>query len=140
MDKGKKIGMNQSPRGRSLLSGKRRKLATHGFSSSSDGSVPQLGDSSSGYDRLCCASLRRMVGQDCRTRSSAPRPTVVIATGSAATVRQQARCNLLVESKHSAVKLLRQIPAIGPIRAALLVALLQPPEPFSQQATALGLG
>jgi hypothetical protein len=56
-------------------------------------------------------------------------------------VRQQARCNLLVESrKHSAVKLLRQIPAIGPIRAALRVALLQPPEPFSQQATALGLG
>jgi hypothetical protein len=44
-------------------------------------------------------------------------------------VRQQARCDLLVESrKHSAVKLLRQIPAIGLIRAALLVALLQPPQ------------
>jgi hypothetical protein len=35
-------------------------------------------------------------------------------------VRQEARHDLLVESrKHSAVKLLRQIPAIGPIRAAL---------------------
>ncbi len=39
-------------------------------------------------------------------------------------VRQQARQDLLREShKHQAVKLLRQIPAIGPIRAALLVAL-----------------
>jgi hypothetical protein len=39
--------------------------------------------------------------------------------------------NLLSESrKHSAVKLLRQIPAIGPIRAALLVALLQTPHRF----------
>lgn len=45
--------------------------------------------------------------------------------------RQQARRELLEESrKHSAVKLLRQIPAIGPIRAALLVALLQTPHRF----------
>jgi len=41
-------------------------------------------------------------------------------------VRQLARHELLLESRrHPAVKLLRQIPAIGPIRAALLVALLQ---------------
>ena len=46
-------------------------------------------------------------------------------------VRQQARHDLLLEShKHPAVKLLRQIPAIGPIRAALLVALLQTPHRF----------
>jgi transposase len=46
-------------------------------------------------------------------------------------VRQQARQELLQESrKHPAVKLLRQIPAIGPIRAALLVALLQTPHRF----------
>ena len=46
-------------------------------------------------------------------------------------VRQQARHDLLLEShKHSAVKLLRQIPSIGPIRAALLVALLQTPHRF----------
>src|SRR4029077_15586004 len=39
-------------------------------------------------------------------------------------LRQQARRELLNESrKHFAVKLLRQIPAIGPIRSALLVAL-----------------
>ena len=48
-----------------------------------------------------------------------------------ATLRQEARRELLVESrKHSAVKLLRQIPSIGPIRAALLVALLQTPHRF----------
>ena len=46
-------------------------------------------------------------------------------------VRQEARHKLLLEShKHDAVKLLRQIPSIGPIRAALLVALLQTPHRF----------
>jgi transposase len=46
-------------------------------------------------------------------------------------VRQQARRDLLTESrKHHAVKLLRQIPSIGPIRAALLVAQLQTPHRF----------
>ena len=46
-------------------------------------------------------------------------------------VRLEARRELLVEShKHPAVKLLRQIPSIGPIRAALLVALLQTPHRF----------
>lgn len=32
--------------------------------------------------------------------------------------------------KHSATRLLRQIPAIGPIRAALLIALMQTPHRF----------
>ena len=46
-------------------------------------------------------------------------------------VRLEARHELLREShQHAAVKLLRQIPAIGPIRAALLVALLQTPHRF----------
>jgi hypothetical protein len=46
-------------------------------------------------------------------------------------VRLQARRELLRESyKHPAVKLLRQIPSIGPIRSALLVALLQTPHRF----------
>jgi hypothetical protein len=46
-------------------------------------------------------------------------------------VRLQARRELLREThKHAAVKLLRQIPAIGPIRSALLVALLQTPHRF----------
>jgi transposase len=47
------------------------------------------------------------------------------------TLRQQVRRDLLAESKkHSAMTLLRQIPSIGPIRAALLIALLQTPHRF----------
>jgi transposase len=46
-------------------------------------------------------------------------------------VRQQARKELLAEArKHSATKLLRQIPGIGPLRAAHLVALMQTPHRF----------
>jgi transposase len=46
-------------------------------------------------------------------------------------LRQEVRRDLLVESKkHRAWKLLRQIPGIGPIRAALLIALLQTPHRF----------
>jgi transposase len=46
-------------------------------------------------------------------------------------LHQQARRELLAESrKHNATKLPRQIPSIGPIRAALLLALLQTPHRF----------
>ena len=46
-------------------------------------------------------------------------------------LRQQVRRDLLSESaRHQATKRLRQIPSIGPIRAALLVALLQTPHRF----------
>ena len=46
-------------------------------------------------------------------------------------LRQQVRHDLLGESrKHSATQWLRQIPSIGPIRAALLVALMQTPYRF----------
>jgi transposase len=46
-------------------------------------------------------------------------------------IRLEARRELLREShQHPAVKLLRQIPSIGPIRAALLVALLETPDRF----------
>src|SRR5437879_2481482 len=46
-------------------------------------------------------------------------------------LRQEARRDLLAESrKHGATKLLRQIPYIGPIRAALLIALIQTPYRF----------
>jgi Transposase/Transposase IS116/IS110/IS902 family len=46
-------------------------------------------------------------------------------------VRLEARLELLRESHpHPAVKLLRQIPSIGPIRSALLVALLPTPHRF----------
>ena len=46
-------------------------------------------------------------------------------------LHQQARKELLAEGrKHSATKLLSQIPGIGPLRAAQLVALLQTPHRF----------
>jgi transposase len=46
-------------------------------------------------------------------------------------LRQQVRRELLAESKkHQATKLLCQIPSIGPIRAALLIALIQTPHRF----------
>jgi len=46
-------------------------------------------------------------------------------------LRHQVRRELLAESKkHPATKLLCQIPAIGPIRAALLIALIQTPQRF----------
>jgi transposase len=46
-------------------------------------------------------------------------------------LRQQVRQELLAEAKkHSAWKLLRGIPSIGPIRAALIIAFLQTPHRF----------
>src|ERR1700675_1110194 len=46
-------------------------------------------------------------------------------------LRQEVRRQLLAESaRHQATKRLRQIPSIGPIRAALLMALLQTPHRF----------
>ena len=46
-------------------------------------------------------------------------------------LRQEARRDLLAESRnHHAVKLLRQIPYLGPIRSALLVALVETPHRF----------
>jgi hypothetical protein len=46
-------------------------------------------------------------------------------------LRQQARKELLAQGrKHSATKLLCQIPGIGPLRAAHLVALMQTPHRF----------
>lgn len=48
-----------------------------------------------------------------------------------AALRQEVRRELFAESrKHPAMRLLRQIPSIGPIRAALLIALMQTPHRF----------
>ena len=50
---------------------------------------------------------------------------------SLAALRRQARRELLAEArKHPAMRLLRQIASIGPIRAALLIALMQTPNRF----------
>jgi transposase len=46
-------------------------------------------------------------------------------------LREQARRDLLAEGRqHRAMNLLRQIPSIGPIRAVLLMALIQTPHRF----------
>ena len=59
-------------------------------------------------------------------------------------LRKEVRRDLLAESrKHSATKLLRQIPCIGPVRAAQLTALIQTPHRFRtkrQLWTYSGLG
>jgi transposase len=59
-------------------------------------------------------------------------------------LRQQVRCELLAESKkHQAWKSLCQIPSIGPIRAAVLLGILQTPHRFRtkrQLWTFSGLG
>jgi transposase len=59
-------------------------------------------------------------------------------------LRQEVRRDLLTESgKHSVSKLLCQIPSIGPVRAALIVAFLQTPHRFRtkrQLWTYIGLG
>ncbi len=47
-------------------------------------------------------------------------------------LRQEVRRDLLAESrKHKAMNLLRQILSIGPIRGALLIALIQTPTAFA---------
>src|SRR6202140_62018 len=60
------------------------------------------------------------------------------------TLRRELRKDLLLESrKHNATKLLRQVPCLGPIRAAQLVALMQTPHRFRtkrQLWTYSGLG
>jgi transposase len=57
------------------------------------------------------------------------------------TVRQQVRRELLAESKkHKAWKLLCQIPAIGPIRAAVLLGILQTPHRFRGKRQLWGCG
>jgi len=46
-------------------------------------------------------------------------------------LRQEARATMLAESRrHAAQKILRSIPALGPVRVALLIALLQTPHRF----------
>jgi len=59
-------------------------------------------------------------------------------------LRQQARCELLAESRHHAIRAkLRQIPSLGPIRSALAVELIHTPHRFRSKRqlwTYRGLG
>jgi hypothetical protein len=81
------------------------------------------------------ASTLHVIAPSGWPRSSNPEfgfdPSVYQRLDSLRPLRLLARCELLREShKHAAVQLLRQIPSIGPIRSALLVALLQTPHRF----------
>lgn len=91
--------------------------------------VPRLGHSPCRNEGLQSPSSRPVVGPAGGTRS-ADSSRACTSTW-IAPVRGEARRQLLLESrKHAAVKLLRQIPSIGAIRAALLVDLLQTPNRF----------
>ena len=64
-------------------------------------------------------------------RRASPSGVLLPAVGCVAVLRQEVRRELLAEAqKHEAWKLLREIPFIGPIRAALLIALMQTPHRF----------
>ena len=55
-------------------------------------------------------------------------------------LRRQARHELLAESRrHPAHTLLRQVPWLGPVRVALLIALIQTPYRFRTKRTTLGV-
>jgi transposase len=82
-------------------------------------------------ERLHSESSRRVAGKADGTRVRIRAEHLYQQLDSLKPVRLEARRQLLLESrKHAAVKLLRQIPSIGPIRASLPVALLQTPNRF----------
>ena len=90
-----------------------------------------LGDSLYRPAGLCTSPPGRMARQAGGTERASPSGILLSAVDALAALPQQGRHELLVKSrKHSAVKLLRQIPAIGPIRAALRVAIMQTPRRF----------
>lgn len=77
-------------------------------------------------------------------RGAPPRGVLLPAAGCPRSLRQQVRREMLAESKkHKAWPLLCQIPSIGPIRAAVLIGILQTPHRFRtkrQLWTFSGLG
>ena len=85
-----------------------------------------------------------MVAQDCASRGAPPRGAALPTAGWIAGLAAKPATRVLAESrKHKAAKLLRQIPCIGPIRAARLIALMQTPHRFRSKRqlwTYSGLG
>jgi transposase len=72
-----------------------------------------------------------MVGENCRSRRARRAEFFYQQLDALRPLRQQVRYELLAEAhKHEAWKLLRQIPFIGPIRAALIIVILQTPYRF----------
>ena len=85
-----------------------------------------------------------MVKQAPTSRGAPPGGVALSTTGWIPALRREVRPEWLAESrKHKAAKLLRQIPCIGPIRAARLIALMQTPHRFRSKRqlwTYSGLG
>ena len=104
---------------------------SHPGHESNEGFVSQLGHSLCRQRGIRTTLPCRMARQDQRSGRSATRRTLLPATGCLRLLRQEVRRDLLVESrKHKIWKLLRRIPAIGPIRAAILIAVMQTPHRF----------
>ncbi len=98
---------------------------------SDKGRVPKLGDSLCRASGVSTAPSYGMVGQDCRTRSSSASQAALPATGCVgAFAAGSATRSVGGEPETSGGETLRQIPYLGPIRSALLVALLGTPHRF----------
>ena len=93
--------------------------------------LSQLGDPLCRPGRLLYPSSSRVAGQDQGSRRPSPRRRLYQQLDMLQYLRQQARRELLAESrKHAITVKLRQIPSLGPIRSALAVALIQTPHRF----------
>ena len=80
---------------------------------------------------LCTAPSRRMASENYRSRRAPASGTLLRTTRRVAVLAPTSPERAVAEArKHSATKLLRQIPGIGPLRAAQLVALMQTPHRF----------
>src|SRR6266849_6138856 len=111
---------------------------------SGEGSVSRLEHSLCGDPGLCSALSRGMVGKIEHAGVRRRAELLSQQLDGLQALRRTLRPELLAESrKHKAAKLLRQIPCIGPIRAARLLALMQTPHRFRSKRqlwTYSGLG
>ena len=90
------------------------------------------GHSLLGYAGLCPTPSSSMAEQDCATQACAAEQSCSISNWTDCWLRatHPARGTLTESRKHQSVKIFRQIPLIGPLRAALLLALMQTPHRF----------
>src|SRR3989475_7164427 len=111
---------------------------------SGEGSVSRLEYSLCGNSGLCSALSQGMVSKIEHAGVRRRAELLYQQLDGLQALRRTLRPELLAESrKHKAAKLLRQIPCIGPIRAARLLALMQTPHRFRSKRqlwTYSGLG
>ena len=105
---------------------------SHAHHESGEGAVSKLGYSLRRHASLCTAPSLGMVEQD-HGSWRAPSGRVLSTnswTGCRACAVKCGRIYWRESRKHNATELLRQVPCIGPIRAAQLIALMQTPHRF----------